>query len=187
MDFASTLPKLVTCFDAGKLRYALIGGLAMALRGVQRTTLDADFILLADDLDACHSILLSLGYQRAFHSDNISHYIATEPDLGRVDLLHAFRPATLGMLERAERLPLMTGCEIPVVHTEDLIGLKVQAACNDASRAFGDWSDIHRLIENAGHTGLQLDWELIGDYLDLFNQSHQLIPLQNLHGKAASR
>lgn len=159
----------------------------MALRGVQRTTLDADFILLADDLENCHKILQSIGYQREFHSENMSHYVATEPDLGRVDLLHAFRPATLGMLERSERLPLMNGCTIPVVHTEDLIGLKVQAACNDASRATGDWSDIHRLTENAGHTNQPLDWELIGDYLDLFEQSHHLLTLQNLYGKAASR
>jgi hypothetical protein len=187
MDFASTLPKIIAHFEGANLRYALIGGLAMALRGVQRTTLDADFIILADDLETCHSILQALGYQRAFHTENVSHYLSADPALGRVDLLHAFRPATLGMLARAERLPLTPDCGIPVVHTEDLIGLKVQAACNDASRATGDWSDIHRLVENAARLNQNLDWELIGDYLDLFDQSHQLTILRNLHGETPSR
>lgn len=187
MDFATTLPALIAQFDARHLRYALIGGLAMALRGVQRTTLDADFILLADDLDTCHSILESFGYRRAFHSENVSHYTAAEPAPGRIDLLHAFRPATLGMLDRSERLPLTADCSIPVVHTEDLIGLKVQAACNDPTRADGDWSDIHQLVQHAGRTGQSLDWELLGDYLALFDQSHQLTSLQALHGTPHSR
>lgn len=169
------------------MRYALIGGLAMAFRGVQRTTLDADFILLADDLDTCHSILESLGYRRAFHSENVSHYSAALPALGRVDLLHAFRPATLGMLQRAERLPLTADCSIPVVQTEDLIGLKVQAACNDPTRADGDWSDIHQLVRYVGQSGQTLDWKLLGDYLALFDQSHHLTSLQDLHGTPHSR
>ena len=182
MDFAASLPTLIGRFDAGQLRYALIGGLAMALRGVQRTTLDADFILLSDDLDVCHSILGTLGYHRAFHSPNVSHYTSTQAALGRIDLLHAFRPATLGMLERAERLPLTADCTIPVVHIEDLLGLKVQASCNDPSRAIGDWNDIHQMVQHAGQTGQALDWELIGDYLALFEQLPQLTKLQQLHG-----
>ena len=182
MDFASILPALVARFDEHEIRYALIGGLAMALRGVQRTTLDVDFILLSEDLTVCHSVLESLGYQRAYHSDNVSHYSGIQPALGRIDLLHAFRPATLGMLDRAERVPFTDGCSIPVVHLEDLIGLKVQAACNDPSRAASDWSDIHQLARHAGSTGQALDWVLIEDYLALFDQSHQLTTLRQLHG-----
>jgi hypothetical protein len=186
MDFTAILPTLVEEFDARQLRYALIGGLAMALRGVQRTTLDADFILLEDDLAACHSILGSLGYSRDFHSDNVSHYIAQHPSLGRIDLLHAFRTATLGMLQRAERLPLTPGCAIPVVHTEDLIGLKIQAACNDPTRATGDWSDIHQLIQHAGRTRQSIDWELLGDYLALFEKSDELYTLRKQYGASES-
>lgn len=187
MDFSSILPKLVTQFDTAKIRYALIGGLAMALRGVQRTTLDADFILLADDLNKSHAILQGLGYERAFHSENVSHYIAQKTEMGRIDILHAFRSATLGMLVRAERIPFLPDCSIPVVHTEDLIGLKIQAAFNDPTRATGDWSDIHRLIENAASSCQPLDWELIEDYLNLFDQASHLTTLQSLYGKTASR
>jgi hypothetical protein len=181
MDFVTILPMLIGRFDDRRIRYALIGGLAMALRGVQRTTIDADFILLSDDLAACDAILDSLGYRRVFRSENVSHYHGINPALGQIDLLHAFRPATLGMLERAQRLPLTPDCSIPVVHLEDLIGLKVQAACNDPSRSIGDWNDIHLLVRHAGLTGQNLDWELLGDYLALFDQSHQLPILQQVH------
>ncbi len=186
MDFTSTLPRITTAFDKQRLRYALIGGLAMALRGVQRTTLDADFILLATDLDTSDAILRSMGYRREFHSENVSHYIADNTSLGRIDLLHAFRPATLAMLDRADRLPFTDDCTIPVVHIEDLIGLKVQAACNDPSRKLGDWNDIHRLVQHAGRTGKNLDWELIGDYLTLFDLSDELDVLRKIHGTSSS-
>ncbi|MCF7675605.1 MAG: hypothetical protein K9N23_20985 [Akkermansiaceae bacterium] len=45
MNFSESLAAVTSQFDEVGLRYALIGGLAMAMRGVQRATLDADFIL----------------------------------------------------------------------------------------------------------------------------------------------
>ncbi|MBN8458942.1 MAG: nucleotidyl transferase AbiEii/AbiGii toxin family protein [Verrucomicrobia bacterium] len=182
MNLAENLVRIVTALDAKGIRYALIGGMAMAMRGVQRATLDLDFILLSDDLDESDAILHSMGYDCAFRSANVTHYQGRNIALGRVDFLHAFRPATLGMLERAQRLPLTSECSIPVVHLEDLIGLKIQAACNDPSRRIGDWNDIHLLVSHAGLTGQSLDWELLGDYLAIFDQSHQLPTLQQLHG-----
>lgn len=187
MNFTLTLPKLIRHFDNEKLNYALIGGLAMAMRGVQRSTLDADFILLAEDLEHANSILCEMGYERKFHSENVSHYLSENPELGRVDLLHAFRSATLGMLKRSQRIKLTDDCLIPVVHLEDLVGLKVQAACNDPRRAQSDWADIHRLILHAGQSGDIVDWELINDYLSLFNQSEKLEQLKQLHGTAQSK
>ena len=186
MNFITAVPKLTDAFDREGLRYALIGGLAMALRGVQRTTLDADFILLSDDLDRADGILNSLGYQREFQSENISHYQSKDSDLGRVDLLHAFRSATLGMLDRAERMSFTSTCQIPVVHTEDLIGLKVQAANNDPARFDSDWADIRRLISHCGETSQAIDWELVGDYLALFEQTDRLDELQKLHGTSST-
>ncbi len=182
MNLAENLVRIVTALDAKGIRYALIGGMAMAMRGIQRATFDLDFILLSDDLDESDAILDSIGYMCAFRSANVSHYQGKDLALGRIDFLHAFRPATLGMLERAQRLPLTPDCSIPVVHLEDLIGLKVQAAFNDPSRSIGDWSDIHLLVRHAGLAGQNLDWELLGDYLGIFDQSHQLPILQQLHG-----
>jgi len=186
MDFVRLLPEVVAAFDEARIRYALIGGLAMAMHGVQRATLDADFILLADDLGPLDAILRGLGYRREFHSENASHYVGTEAPLGRLDFLHAFRPATLGMLERATRMPLTDGCSIPVVHLEDLVGLKVQASVNDPTRRLGDWSDIHRIIGHAARSDQELDWELLGEYLELFDLTHRLPELLEIHAQNLS-
>jgi hypothetical protein len=183
MNFATTVPIIVAEFAAAGIRYALIGGLAMAMRGVQRVTLDVDFILLLEDLGNAHERLLALGYHRAFHSENISHYLATDPALGRVDLLHAFRGPSLGMLERAEMLEFVNGLFLPVIHVEDLIGLKIQAAVNDPSRHRRDWSDIHLLVENASLHAAPLDWDLLADYLALFDLTPKLSNLKLLYGQ----
>jgi hypothetical protein len=49
MNFIKVIGQVVVQLEASQIRYALIGGFAMALRGVQRTTMDLDFILLLED------------------------------------------------------------------------------------------------------------------------------------------
>lgn len=183
MNFETTVPKIVAEFASADIRYALIGGLAMAMRGVQRATLDVDFILLLDDLKHAHDRLLALGYHRAFHSENVSHYLAIDPAFGRVDLLHAYRGPSLGMIDRAESLEFVSGLSLPVVHVEDLIGLKIQAAVNDPSRHRRDWSDIHMLLENASIHASPIDWDLLADYLALFDLTSELGNLKQLYGQ----
>lgn len=187
MNFTEILPQIVKAFDENDVGYALIGGLAMAFRGVQRATLDADFILLSENLETCDAILGKIGYRREFHSENVTHYVADDRALGRVDFLHAFRPATLGMLNRAERIQMTANCQIPVVHTEDLIGLKLQAAVNDPDRAIGDWNDIYMLVDHSARTSNALDWELITDYLNVFGLGAKLNPLKQRYGDIATK
>ncbi|MEX1115004.1 MAG: hypothetical protein WEB53_07125 [Akkermansiaceae bacterium] len=170
--------------DAQNLRYALIGGMAMAMRGLQRTTLDLDFILMLEDLNLADQILRKHGYTREFHSENVSHYIGKDSTLGRIDLLHAFRGPTLGMLTRAERLTWADRISLPVVHIEDLIGLKVQAFINDPTRQPGDWADCLAIIRHAGDSSTPIDWELVEDYLILFNLGDRLVELKATYGQA---
>jgi predicted nucleotidyltransferase len=184
MNFAKVLASVVTDLDAHNVHYALIGGMAMAMRGLQRTTLDLDFILLLDDLKIADEILLRQGYHREFHSENVSHYLGSEPSLGRIDLLHAFRSSTLGMLARADRLPWPDGVAVPVVHFEDLIGLKIQALVNDPSRQSRDWADIFQILRHAGDCAVAIDWELITDYLTLFDLDEKLDELMQTYGPA---
>ncbi len=187
MDFANTLSKIVAEFDSQGIRYALIGGLAIALRGIQRSTLDADFIILSDSIQTCDLILGRMGYKLVFRSENVSHYFGSDASLKRIDFLHAFRSATLGMLDRAERLPINLSSSIPVVHLEDLIGLKIQASVNDPDREINDWSDIYRIIDHSARTGHQLDWVLIQDYLAVFKQEYKLQEIKDRYVKIESR
>lgn len=181
MDFLHVIRQVCGALDSAEVRYALIGGFAMAMRGVQRATVDLDFILMLQDLEQADHILQGFGYQRAFHSENVSHYIADDLSLGRLDLLHAFRGPSLSMLARAERIEVADGLTLPVVQAEDIIGLKIQAAFNDARREAADWLDIRLIIETAAQTGRTLDWELIADYLELFELSQELPVMKGWH------
>ncbi len=173
MDFLTILPAFCKGLNDRSVRYALIGGFAMAMRGVQRATLDLDFILALEDLDKADETLHELGFERYFHSSNVSHYRNDEIS-GRIDILHAFRRPALAMLDRAERMEIGEGWTLPVAAIEDIIGLKIQALNNDPARKDQDWPDIGLLIRTAREQGQSLDWELIEDYLSLFGMQDQL-------------
>lgn len=184
MNFIAVFEELTGALDEAKVRYALIGGFAMALRGVQRATVDLDFILLLKDLEKTHAILEKLGYRRGFKSENVSHYFSDDPGLGRIDLLHAFRGPTLSMLDRADRLEITASLRIPVVQIEDIIGLKVQAAVNDPKRSTSDWMDVRLLLEHSANSGRPPNWELIADYLKIFHLEAKLEEMKEWHEPA---
>ena len=178
MDFTKVITDVVGAMERAGIRYALIGGFAMALRGVQRATMDLDFILALDDLPKAEAILLGHGYKRAFQSENVSHFISPDQQWGRIDILHAFRRPTLGMLERAESIAIEPGLSLRVVHAEDIIGLKIQALVNDRTRAENDWHDIHLLLRAAREQGTTLDWNLLDEYLRIFHLESRLPELR---------
>lgn len=177
MNFESVLKSIVHAFDEKDIQFALIGGVAMALRGVQRTTLDIDFILLLERIEEADAILCRCGYECRFQSENVSHYENADADWGRIDILHAFRAHSLGMLQRAERIPFGT-LALPVLQVEDLIGLKIQALTNNPQRAIRDWQDIHMLLQTAGSNGKRIDWERIQDYLTVFSLEEKIDELK---------
>lgn len=154
----------------------------MALRGVQRATVDLDFILLLDDLDRADAIFREHGYKRAFHSENVSHYISDDLELGRIDILHAFRGPTLSMLERSNRIDVADGLNLPVVQIEDIIGLKVQAAVNAPRRQHSDWTDIRTMVETCSEQNIQIDWPLLEDYLGIFGLESKLETMKGWYG-----
>lgn len=184
MDFLKVLDEIGGALDRAEIRYALIGGFAMAMRGVQRATVDLDFILWLEDMDRTHELLQSRGYQRVFHSENVSHYRAEDSDYGRIDILHAFRRPSLSMLERAERVEVSPGLSVPVARVEDIMGLKIQAAVNDPGREAQDWLDIRLLLEAATQQREPLDWDLITDYLRIFKLEDRLASLKEWYGQA---
>lgn len=182
MEFGQVIEEMVHKLDEAGIRYAVIGGFAMTLHGIQRATIDLDFILMLEDLERTDGILRKAGYRRAFRSENVSHYLGESAALGRIDILHAFRGPSLSMLARAKRIPVTPQASLPVVAVEDLIGLKVQAARNDALRRASDWTDIRLLVESKANYGGELDWDLLTDYLTIFDQKEKLALLEEWYG-----
>jgi hypothetical protein len=184
MDFLGGMRSLVDGFRSAEIRFALIGGMALALRGVQRATMDLDFLLALDDRDRASGWLREAGYAEVYTSENVSHFEARDRTPPRIDLLHAFRDRSLQILDRATPVDAGLGVTVPVVTTEDLIGLKIQGAANDPSRRVLDWSDVVALVQVNGRSRTPLDWELIADYLDLFGWEDKLADLKIIYGEA---
>ena len=184
MNFELVIRRTVAGLDAAEVRYALIGGFAMALRGLQRATVDLDFILMLEDLEKADAVLHTYSYNRVFKSENVSHYESADASWGRIDILHAFRAPTMGMLLRANRLTVTADTTIPVVQIEDLIGLKIQALVNNPARETRDWTDIQLILEAAGENSDTVDWELVLSYLQIFGLESKLPELKRYYGQA---
>ena len=61
-DITDELRALVAALDKQEIDYALCGGMAMAVHGRLRTTIDIDLLILAASLDDVLAIAKSLGY-----------------------------------------------------------------------------------------------------------------------------
>jgi len=166
LDFKLVIDKLLTAFQDEDIRYALIGGFALGALGITRATVDIDFLVHRDDLDKVHSIMTGFGYNRVFHTDNVSQYVSADNIFGEIDFLHAFREISVGMLQRAENKKIFGGTiSIKVLKIEDLIGLKVQAIANDETRKPIDLVDIKALIALCK---TEIDWPLLENYFAMF-------------------
>ena len=180
MDFKFVMQQLASSFEEQGIDYALMGGFALGIWGVQRATIDMDFLILLDDMECAHTILTSLGYELHHKSQNVSQYISPLKTFGEIDFLHAFRAVSKSMLQRAQKKEVF-GAEliIKVLQPEDIIGLKVQALTNDPSRKNVDLADIESLMRIHGS---RLDWQLVQSYFELFEQGDLFKSLRGQYG-----
>jgi hypothetical protein len=166
MDFERVLQELLDGLNHNRIRYATIGGFALGVLGVPRTTMDLDFLVHRDDLNPLHALLTDLGYDRAVQSENVSHYRHRDVAWGGVDIIHAFRPHSIAMLGRAGERRILNGAKvIRVAEPEDVIGLKVQAMANDPRREAQEIADIESLARRHGGS---LDWARVEEYYRIF-------------------
>ena len=167
MDFKAVLSLLLKKFDENNVNYALMGGFALGLCGVGRTTVDIDFLISRDDVKQIEKIMTEAGYECRYRSENVSQYISPLAVFGEVDFLHAFRKASLEMLKRAQEKGIFNNSlKIRVLIPEDLVGLKLQAIKNDPQKLQKDMTDIESLLNIYGR---ELDRSLLKQYFYLFD------------------
>ncbi len=166
-SLAKTLKLAKDILDSAKVDYALIGGMALGGRGVHRTTMDVDLLIDGAKKDTAKTALEKNGFTLLSQTNEVMHFSG----IGMLDLLLANREPTKKMLERAQKLEKL---KIKCVSTEDLIGLKIQAYVNDSKRELQDKADIVALLRN----NQELDWKLIKQYADLFNEWPTLVSIR---------
>lgn len=146
------LRKAVADLDALKVRWALIGGLAISVRSVPRFTKDLDFaVAVADDSEA-EDVVLRLrerGYQpvEIFEQDYVERLSGVRLERGGsdviVDLLFASSGIENEVVASATRLQVLPRLSAPVATTGHLIALKILAGRNQ------DLTDLGSLIPAA--------------------------------------
>ena len=180
MDFKKVLKIIISEFDKQDIRYGLIGGFALGVLGISRTTVDLDFLVLKDDLEKVEKIMATVGYNCIYKTENVSQYVSPLKVLGEIDFLHAFRKASRSMLKRMiEKNIFSSEMKINVIAPEDIIGLKLQAMVNDPSREMMDLLDLEKLM---AHYQCRLNWELIEEYFELFEMMDKFMELKGKYG-----
>lgn len=182
MDFELVVRKVLGDFEELGVRYGLIGGYALGLWGATRATIDLDFLLLIDDLEKAEAVLGEFSYRCVYKSENVAQYVSDIAPFGQIDVLIARREISKGMLKRSEKRESSAGT-MRVLQPEDLIGLKLQALVNDPERGTGEVEDMKALLRAAKSEGRGVDWELLGDYFELFDRTEILRELRGEYGE----
>ena len=176
MDFKTVTTNLLAALKQEHVSYALIGGFAVSLWGYQRATVDMDFLVNGNDMEKVRKIVEGMGYRCIYATENVTQFSSDDKRQGKLDFLHAIRPASLSMLERTVYKSIFDSEQtIPVIMPEDLIGLKIQAINNDPSRAPLDMADIEGLMNIFGE---KLDWKRIEEYFELFGMQETALKLR---------
>jgi hypothetical protein len=184
MDFALVLSALEKACQQQRIQLAMMGGASLGLHGLQRTTLDLDFLVLAKHLPKLDSLLTGLGYKLVFRSEHVSHFKHAKSSWGNLDFLHAARPHSLAALARAKKIAGPGSIKVKVLLPADLIGFKLQAMANDASRSARDMADIESLCQAFGDS---MDWVLVREYFAIFKMSPQGRKLEARYAKKDQR
>jgi len=109
-----------------------MGGFALGVLGIPRSTVALDFLIHADDLPKIEKIMAGQGYECFYQTENVSQYTSRVKVMGEVDFLHAFRQLSLEMLDRALEKEIFEGeMKIKVLRPEDMIAFKLQSAANN--------------------------------------------------------
>lgn len=170
MNLKEVLKTLIRRFHQQKTEFALSGGLALSTMGIFRFTQDIDFLIDEESKASVHEIMTALGYEKqSFSTEEIISYVSPLKVFGQVDFLLARRKYTRAMLTRARKTPIFGGeFEVKALLPEDLIGLKIQAICNDPKNRYViDAPDIQRLL---GLHHDKMDMDLVREYFRLFDR-----------------
>lgn len=140
-------------------RYAVVGGLAVSVRSDVRFTRDVDLVLdVRDDADA-EALVFALradGYvMTATIEQAARHRLAAarvrDPDGVGCDLMFASNGIEREIVSRATSIEVVPGVVVPVARVEELLAMKVLAACGERPQ---DRLDVLSLVEfNPGYDG----------------------------------
>jgi hypothetical protein len=154
LDLYDELKSLIDIFDCSHVAYALCGGLAMAVHGIPRATIDIDMLITNEALASAQSAALQLGYTltaapMSFADGKVQiHRVSKiDPDSRDVLMLDLLlvTDSLLEVWKAREQVEWENG-SLWVVSRAGLIALK------QLRRSGQDLTDIARLTEESNAT-----------------------------------
>jgi predicted nucleotidyltransferase len=159
MQFETVLTTFDAFFEREKIRYVLIGGMAMQAWGRSRLTKDVDFAVDIEAQDKVVAFAESLGYETLHVSTAYSNHASTSPTLGRVDFMYVSGRTAERIFDARVLKPIVGNASAPVASPEHLAMMKAVAMKNFPHRALFEGEDVRLLLNVPG-----VDRTAIRDY-----------------------
>lgn len=129
-----------------RLRFLVIGGLAVNHFGFSRDTADLDFFVSQDEKQPWLEVLSEFGYEKYHDGGAFIQYAAPEKSAWPVDLMLVQEKTFAPIFTASEKANLF-GVETRVPSLEHLLALKLHALKNTrAHRFLKDFLDVENLI-----------------------------------------
>lgn len=159
MDFEFALKTVTGRLQAERIRFAVIGGLAVHAWGRTRPTRDADFAVDFSNQTAVLGLMRELGYRAEYVSEAFSNHLHEDPRFGHVDYMYVSGSTADSIFASVSMKPLLAGGELPVASPEHLAMMKAVAMKNFPHRALFEAEDIRVLLAVPG-----VDREAVREY-----------------------
>ncbi len=151
LDLYDEFKSVIAALNDRGIAYAVCGGLAMAVHGLPRATIDMDLLIRVESLDEVLAVARELGYTlpakpMTFAGGDVEIHRRSKPDpdggdVVMIDLL-LVTPAVDQVWKQREEVVWQEG-RLSVVSREGLIALKTLRSSSQ------DLADIERLKEKA--------------------------------------
>jgi hypothetical protein len=175
MQFETVLTTFADFFQREKIRYVVIGGLAVQAWGHSRLTKDVDVAVDAGARERVVVFAESLGYETLFVSEAFSNHGSDNPDLGRVDFMYVSGQTAERVFGAAVPKTIVGSFIAPVASAEHLAMMKGVAIKNFPHRALYEGEDVRSLLNVPG-----VDRAAVRD----FYRQHGLLELYDAIEKA---
>jgi len=143
---AEACKRLAKAIAGSGIKAPMFGGFVLPLYGVERMTLDMDFLLAECDLPPFEKVLATIGYEKVFRSAQYAKFRHPSPEVLDVDTVFA-DPATIEIICQTATMRQLAGASFLCVSLDTLIGTKLHAVRhNEERRGYKDFNDILELI-----------------------------------------
>jgi hypothetical protein len=150
MDFVGVLDRIDAFLSSHGWRFALVGGVALAVYGNPRLTLDLDIVTEGKAQEALVAWMETAGYSTLYRSTGFSNHQHANATHGRVDFIYVREETASKLFAGVAIVPGPGGRPVPLPRKEHLIAMKVQAMKNDPARTWQELADIGYLLRLDG-------------------------------------